>query len=238
MYSKYNTPNKQYLLKTDDFVCNKFGLAEFFANNYENFGNIQGINVIDVGCGVLPLGIFLAEQKKCKVTGIDLNPIACRCAEDNADKLKLNDSVKIITENFAVFTENYKGDKFDLIVANPPVDDKITNDVILKYANNKFQELDNKSFSYLTNSWHSVEGKCLIDYIFEFGQKNLKLNGRIIIVFCTVDCTSPNYVYEKSKKYDYYISKTIEDFISSESIGVESLGTDKIDTFMVEFRRI
>ena len=36
MYSKYNTPNKQYLLKTDDFVCNKFGLAEFFANNYEN----------------------------------------------------------------------------------------------------------------------------------------------------------------------------------------------------------
>jgi methylase of polypeptide subunit release factors len=82
------------------------------------------------------LGIFLADQKQCKVTGVDLNPKACKCAEDNISNLKLNNSIKVINYDFAVFTENYKGDKFDLIVANPPVDDKITNDVILKYANN------------------------------------------------------------------------------------------------------
>ena len=83
MYSKYITPDKQYLLKVDKFICNKFGLAEFFAKHYDCFGNMQGITVLDVGCGASPLGIFLSDQHKCKVTGVELNPIACSCARDN-----------------------------------------------------------------------------------------------------------------------------------------------------------
>ena len=237
MYSKYITPDKQYLLKVDKFICNKFGLAEFFAKHYDCFGNMQGITVLDVGCGASPLGIFLSDQHKCKVTGVELNPIACSCARDNIKKLNIEDSIKIINGNFATFIEKYKGPKFDLIVANPPVDDKITSKDIIKYADNTFEILDDESFSYLTNSWHSVEGKDLIDYIFEFGQKNLKSDGRIMIVFCTIDCVSPEYVYGKAKKYDYEISKVVDDYISAASIGAESLKMDKIYTYMVEFRR-
>lgn len=237
MYSKYITPNKQYLLKVDKFICNKFGLAEFFAEHYDCFGNMQGIDVLDVGCGALPLGIFLSDQHKCKVTGVELNPIACSCARENIKKLNIEDSIKIINGNFATFIEKYKGQKFDLIVANPPVDDKITSKDISKYADDTFEILDDESFSYLTNSWHSVEGKDLIDYIFEFGQKNLKSDGRIMIVFCTIDCVSPEYVYGKAKKYDYEISKVVDDYISAASIGAESLKMDKIYTYMVEFRR-
>lgn len=237
MYSKYITPDKQYLLKVDKFICNKFGLAEFFAKHYDCFGNMQGITVLDVGCGASPLGIFLSDQHKCKVTGVELNPIACSCARDNIKKLNIEDSIKIINDNFVTFIEKYKGSKFDLIVANPPVDDKITSKDIIKYADNTFEILDDESFSYLTNSWHSVEGKDLIDYIFEFGQKNLKSDGRIMIVFCTIDCVSPEYVYGKAKKYHYEISKIVDDYISAASIGAESLKTDKINTYMVEFRR-
>ncbi len=237
MYSKYITPNKQYLLKTDKYICNKFGLAEFFAKHYDCFGNMQGITVLDVGCGASPLGIFLSDQHKCKVTGVELNPIACSCARDSIKSLNIEDSIKIINGNFAIFIEKYKGPKFDLIVANPPLDDKITSKDIIKYADNTFEILDDESFSYLTNSWHSLEGKDLIDYIFEFGQKNLNPNGRIMIVFCTIDCVSPEYVYEKAKKYRYEISKVVEGYILAASIGAESLKIDRVYTYMVEFRR-
>lgn len=237
MYSKYITPNKEYLLKVDKFICNKFGLAEFFAEHYNNFNNVQGISVLDVGCGALPLGIFLADQHRCEVIGVELNLVACSCARENIKNLGLKDSIEIINGNFMTFAEKYKGRKFDLIVANPPVNDKVASEDILKYADNTFEILDDESFSYLTNSWHSVEGKDLIDYIFEFGQKNLKSDGRIIIVFCTIDCDSPDYVYKKAKEYDYEISKIVDGYISAESIGAESLGRDKIYTCMVEFRR-
>lgn len=237
MYSKYITPEKQYQLRTNKFICNKFGLAEFFAKHYNCFNNVQGIHVLDVGCGASPLGIFLSDQHRCEVTGVELNPIACNCARANIKKIKLDNLIKIINGDFAALTEKYEGQKFDLIVANPPVDDKVTNEDILKYADNTFETLDDQSFSYLTNSWHSTEGKDLTDYIFEFGQKNLKPDGRIMIVFCTIDCDSPEYIYEKAKKYDYEISKIVNDCISAESIGAEFLGMDKIDTYMVEFRR-
>ena len=237
MYSKYITPDKQYQLKTDKFICNKFGLAEFFAKHYNSFNLMQGINVLDVGCGALPLGIFLADQHNCEVTGVELNLIACGCARENIKYFNLEDSIEIVNENFATYIEKYEGRKFDLIVANPPVDDKVTSEDILKYADNTFETLDDESFSYLTNSWHSAEGKDLIDYIFEFGQKNLKSDGRIMIVFCTIDCSSPNYVYRRAKKYDYEILKVVDDYILLESIGAQALEADKIYTCMVEFRR-
>lgn len=237
MYSEYSTPDKQYQLKTHKFICNKFGLAEFFAEHYSCFNNIQGINVLDVGCGALPLGIFLADQHNCEVTGVELNPIACSCARENIHNLNLENMIKIINGNFATFTEKYEGRMFELIVANPPVNEKVANEEILKYVDNTFEILDDEAFSYLTNSWHSAEGKDLIDYIFEFGQKNLKSDGRIMIVFCTIDCSSPDYVYEKAKKYGYVISRGVDGYISAESIGVKSSGIDKIYTYMVEFRR-
>lgn len=237
MYSKYITPEKQYQLKIDKFICNKFGLAEFFAEHYNRFHNRQGINVLDVGCGALPLGIFLADQHRCEVTGVELNPAACSCARENMKNLSLEDSIEIINGNFMTLAEMYEGRKFDLIVANPPVNDHVASEDIMKYADNAFETLDDESFSYLTNSWHSIEGKDLIDYIFEFGQKNLKSDGRILIVFCTIDCASPDYVFGKAKKYDYEISRVVDDYISAESVGAESLGMDKIYTCMAEFRK-
>lgn len=237
MYSEYDTNDVRYLLKTAPFVCNRFGLAEFFAKNYECFGNSEGVRALDVGCGALPLGIFLADQKRCKVVGVELNPIAYKCAWKNLEMLKLNDSIELIRENFAVYSEWYDGPKFDLIVANPPINDKISKEDIIKYAGDTFERIDGTKYSYLTNSWHSSEGKDLLDYIFEFGARNLKLDGRILIVFCTIDFSSPDFVYQKAEVNEFVLSKKIEGHILSDSIGVKTFAMEQANIYMAEFRR-
>lgn len=236
MYSVFNTPHRQYKLKTNVFVCNKFGLAEFFSKHYVNFGDSRRINVLDVGCGVLPLGIFLADQKQCNITGVELNPIAYRCAKQNIIELQLAESINLINANFEKFIKGYKGHKFDLIISNPPIE-KPAIEQIAKYSNFLFETLDDESYSYLTNSWHSAEGKDLLDYIFEFSSTILKPNGRIIIVFCNIGCTSNDYVFDKARKHNYESFKTITGEISSKSIGFRSLETKIISAYMVDFRK-
>lgn len=237
MYTEYKTPDKSYLLKTDKFVCNKFGLAEFFAQHYYEFETGHEMRVLDAGCGVMPIGIFLADQFQCSVVGIDLNPEACRCAKDNIDDMNMDDKCEAINADFEDFVHMYEGEKFDLIVANPPVDDSVSNDDITQYVGSSYECLDDSAYSFLTNSWHSAEGKDLADYIFEFGNNNLSLNGRIILVFCMIDCSSPEYIYKKARSNGYKIVKIANGSIAAESIGAESMGVDEIDALMVEFRR-
>ena len=47
MYSEYNTPKKKYNLKTNKYICNKFGLAEFFATHYAEFGGEKQLRILD-----------------------------------------------------------------------------------------------------------------------------------------------------------------------------------------------
>lgn len=237
MFSIFNTPNKKYVLKTETFVCNRFGLAEFFAKNYESFETRQGLNVIDVGCGVFPIGIYLAEQKNNYVTGVELNPAAYECAANNICALNLDKSVKLINADFATLYKQDNVDRFDLIVSNPPVDNKITRERILKYASNSFEFLDDESYSYLTNSWHSPDGKDLIDHIFKAANEILKEDGKIIIVFCDIDCTTPDYVYKKAELNNFIITKKITSQISSADIGLRSNISKKINVYMIEFGR-
>ena len=237
MYSEYNTPHKRYQLKTDKFICNKFGLAEFFSKHYGEFESVEGIHALDVGCGALPIGIFLADQFHCKITGIELNSIACKCAEYNVQAYHLRSQIDIINENFATFADQSDLKKLDLIVSNPPVDDNVSIEDIKKYAESNYDNMNDDSFSYLTNSWHSIDGKDLIDYIFLYGRKSLKPDGKIILVFCNIDCTSPEYIYKKAEDYDYKIIKEVDGFISTESIGAESLGINKVYASMVQFGR-
>lgn len=237
MYSEYKTVEKNYLLATDKFICNKFGLAEFFSDNYFKFKKRKELNVLDCGCGALPLGIFLADQHGCKVIAVELNPLACECAKQNIEKYRLETFIQIKNINFINFMKTYTGQNFDLIVANPPLDDNVAKEKILKFSKESFSVIDEEKFTFLTNSWHSEDNKDLLDYIFEFGITHLTNDGSILIVFCMIDCSSPNYVYDKSSKYGYEIIKSINDYVTAESIGVKILGIDKFSTYMVEFRR-
>jgi len=237
MNSYLTTLKKRYVLKTDKYICNKFGLAEFFSLHYEQRKIHDKGKVLDVGCGALPIGIFLADQYNCNVIGVELNRIAYDCGKENISRYGLEKSIKIVNENFVDFSENYTGNSFDLIVANPPVDDKVSVSLVNKYLNCSYKKLDNESFSYLTNSWHSIDGRDMVDYIFEFGNKKLRNKGCIIIVFCTIDCESSSYVIDKASKYGFKISDLIEGYIHPESVGAESSVKNDILTYLVEFER-
>lgn len=236
MISIYNTTLKKYELISDKFCCNKLGLAEFFANNIIQLSFPRKANVLDVGCGISPIGIFLADQYDCTVTGVELNSIAYNCSNYNIKKYKLESKIKVYNSNFVDFS-CCNGDKYNVIVANPPVSEIVPADKIYKYKNYDYTVLDSESFSYLTNSWRSNDGGDLTDYIFEFGKSNLEDNGYIYIVFCNVDCKSPSYIIEKGKNNGFYVDNIFKGFIIPESIGFYSNKIDEIKAYIIKFRR-
>lgn len=237
MVSFFKTFQKIYELNVDKFCCNKFGLAEFIAMNIKKIKLVYGSKVLDVGCGVCPIGIFLADQYNCNVIGVELNRIAYDCGILNVKHYGLESKISIINENFVTFSNTYEGEKFDIIVSNPPIDEFISPTLINKYKNYDYEILNDESFSYLTNSWHSQDGKDLLDYIFEFGYSNLKNDGCVYIVFCTIDCKSSSYVIDKGEKYGFCVSELFHGYIHPKSIGAHLVDKDKILTYFIKFVR-
>lgn len=240
MYSEFKTRTKAYILKTDKFICNKFGLAEFFAQHYEEFKHKTKGCVLDVGCGAGPICIYLADDFSYETIGVELNPTAYQCCKENIDRLGLAQISSVLNEDFskiAIGDLSLSVDMVDMIVANPPIDNTISNDEIQKYVDFDYSLLDSNSFSYITNSWHSADGLDLVDYIFIYAQKHLKPDGNIFIIFCMIDCDSPDYVTDKAQKYGFYISEQVCGQISPESIGAESFISTNITTYMISFER-
>lgn len=235
MYSTFSTPRKNYLLKTAKYICNKFGLSEFFAANYEKLSLPDKSFVLDVGCGAFPLGIFLADQCDDNVVGVEFNSEACSCAQKNIDSLNLTSKARVVENDFSDYSVSYVGSKFDFLIAVPPIDDSVPDELIKKYANNKFKELTDESYSYLTNSWHSADGKDLVDYIFSFSKENLKNDGCVVIIFCDADCHSTNYVIEKAGKNGFRAIFVFNGEITGESLGITRRTKSNFQTYIIKF---
>ena len=237
MNSKFVTPEKSYVLYADKYTCNRFGLAEFFAEHYSEFSNVYEKNILDVGCGVFPLGIYLADQYHCKVIGVDINPIAVGCSTKNIRKYKLNDRCSVINSDFSKSAELLCNVEYDLLVSIPPVDNNVHFEKIEKYTDDQYASFDDDKFSYITNSWHTIDGKDLLDYIFEYANKNLRIDGRVIIVSCLMTGVSKDYVINKAHEYGLKESQVVCGRISGKSIGVETLGIMEVQTAMIAFRK-
>jgi 16S rRNA (guanine1207-N2)-methyltransferase len=77
-----------------------------------------GAEVLDLGCGYGVLGIVAGLLcPSCRVTMVDVNARACRLAEDNARANGLRNARVICGDAREVLA----GQKFDLILCNPPV---------------------------------------------------------------------------------------------------------------------
>ena len=116
MFSTFTTPLRTYALKVGKFVCNKFGIAEFFARSLTSLP-VTCKKVLDVGCGAGPLMIFLADQYGVQVTGVELNAEACRCCRDNMSKLLCSGMNTVFEGEFSSFAQICADAKFDLIVS-------------------------------------------------------------------------------------------------------------------------
>ena len=234
MISKFNVPQKEYELNVEKFICNKFGLAEFLAKNFSRL-ELTCKKVLDVGCGAFPIGIFLSDIYGYDVTGVELNTIACDCGFKNIKKYKVEDKTRIENKNFIDYLNENQCENYDLIIANPPVDDSVTETTIKKYASNNFKIFDDEIYAYLTNSWHSRSGKDLTDYIFEYAEKGLNPTGVIVLVFCEIDCRSPDYIYKKAESHGFNRKEIIEGFITPESVGIENYNQKEIKTYITKF---
>ena len=237
MISEFRTAGKTYYLKTAPLCCNKFGLAELLSRRYERILLPPPRRVLDVGCGVGPLGVYFAEQFPCDVVGVEINPVACACCAENIEALNLTNRFRLARGDFRQFAANADNTAFDLIVSVPPVDTSVSSETIRHYAGEDFRVMNPRLFAYLTNSWHDENGSDLIDFIFRFGRTHLKEDGQIIIAFCLIDCKDPAYVTRKAERYRYICVNLTEEAITPESVGVSPEASHSLRAFVMCFRR-
>lgn len=237
MISEFKTPTRIYELDVDKFVCNKFGIAEFFTKHFcaEDLGG--GKSVLDVGCGVGPLALFFADQFNCRVVGVEINGDACKCFHKNIRRFELSDFIAVEEENFADYSGKIISQNFDLIVSNPPIDEKITTSDILKFKNSSFKHPNSSEFVYVTNSWHDNNGKDLLDHLFIFAKNHLAKSGKIILTCCSLDGASEKTIFDRAAIYGFTSTKSISGKITTASIGAERSGLDTVDAFYVVLER-
>lgn len=236
MISEFRTGRKTYHLKTDPLCCNRFGLAELFADCYGRLSLPPPQDILDVGCGAGPLGIYFVEQFPCSVVGVELNPIACACCAENLEALALTDRFQLVRGDFRQFAASDNSMMFDLIVSVPPVDTSVPPETVQRYAGQAFQVMDSRSFAYLTNSWRDGDGADLLDLIFCYGQTHLREGGRIVVAFCLIDCEDPAYVTRKAERYQYICVNQIEETITPESVGADREVSRELRAFVMNFR--
>ena len=71
-------------------------------------------NILDVGCGSGCIGKKLKELQKCKVTGVEIDPVACKIAKKVLDKVYLMPIDDERNTKFKSFMSNEE--KFDCII--------------------------------------------------------------------------------------------------------------------------
>lgn len=108
--------DKRYSFITDNGVFSKKGLDFGTRTLLESLdlSKISG-NVLDVGCGYGPIGIYVASNTDADVHMIDINKRSLDLARKNAE---LNKVFVNIYESNAYENVN---EKFDFIISNPPI---------------------------------------------------------------------------------------------------------------------
>ena len=80
---------------------------------------IENPKIIDLGVGSGVIAVTLAlELQSCEVTALDISAEALEVAKKNALDLGASDKIKFIKSDY--FENVPEGEKFDLILANPP----------------------------------------------------------------------------------------------------------------------
>jgi len=74
--------------------------------------------VLDIGTGSGAIALAIAtERPKAQITATEISTAALQIARENADKLQLNDRIRLLEGNLF---EPVRGEEFDLVVSNPP----------------------------------------------------------------------------------------------------------------------
>jgi len=88
---------------------------------HQIFGDLKGAEVLDMGTGTGIQAIQAAKAGARHVTGLDINPAAVICAQENVGTNQLSD--RIVIRHSDLFSALGDNEKFDLIIANLPITD-------------------------------------------------------------------------------------------------------------------
>lgn len=104
-----DTPAGTFPLSTDSMV-----LADFVRLP-------RNASVLDLGSGSCTLGLLLcAKDPACKVTGIELDPMAHQAALDNIRRNQLSHRLSSICADLRVFSSQVTPGSYTTCVSNPP----------------------------------------------------------------------------------------------------------------------
>jgi len=110
---------EKYLLKSDSGVFSKDGLDDGSRLLLETIAKTDlGNEILDLGCGVGPLGLILAHLDPSRhVVLADVNDRALECCRQNAAALGVSEQVEIVHSDVYLNIDK----KFSTIVTNPPI---------------------------------------------------------------------------------------------------------------------
>ena len=124
-------------------------------------------NILDIGCGNLPISLILTTKTNAKITAVEIQKDVYEIAKKNLELNDKEDQIEIINDDIRNLYENIETEKFDVIVCNPP---------FFKVSENSHL---NKN-DYKTIARHEVTLN--LNDIFKISKKLLKNNGVISIV--------------------------------------------------------
>lgn len=113
-------PNSWFRFKmftiNQDKCAMKVGTDSILLGAWVNCENAN--NVLDVGTGTGVLALQIAQRSKAKITGIEIDLNSANQAKENIEISPWHDRIRIIHTSLQEFNSN--GNKFDLIISNPP----------------------------------------------------------------------------------------------------------------------
>ena len=91
-----------------------------FNTLYSQIGEVEGLRVLDLFSGTGSLGLEAYSRGASHVTAVDSHKKAVQIIKKNLQILKINSHFKIYQKNVFQFLSYYKGEKFNLVFADPP----------------------------------------------------------------------------------------------------------------------
>lgn len=118
----------QYIIGAADFMGHKFrvnknvliprGDTEHLVHRVIDIISSNGFKkVLDIGTGSGCIPCSIAMNTDCDITSVDISPAALEVAKENAKNLNVANKIKFVESDLF---SNLNGEKYDVIVSNPP----------------------------------------------------------------------------------------------------------------------
>ena len=110
--------NEHVLIPRDETEILVRKAVEILDANGQRCKDAKDFNVLDIGAGSGCISCMIAKLSEVKVLGVDISQPAIEIAQKNVVKLNLGQQVGLRVSD--LFSKINNGEKFDLIISNPP----------------------------------------------------------------------------------------------------------------------